>query len=339
MSGRGRPIRFLAVLFIGWTGVRVAMLWPAVPMPEALQALSPVPASRAAVAGPIAPGKRQSPPISRLGEPLPMRLPIAAPAMAGPERAVEVAFESRPRSPAAALASVPSMLTHVPEASGFIPVQAVPDRLAPLPDRWSATGWVALRPGQGLGAAPAGAQLGGSQAGLRIAWLALPRTRMAAVARVVAPLKGRGSEVAAGVEWQPFKVPVRLVAEHRFGLDGVKGGPGIGMIAGQDVQRAGFRLESYGQAGVLRRERSEPYADGAVRGLRVVRGEGIRVALGAGVWGAAQRGVERLDIGPSAVIGFPVARGQARLTIDWRQRVAGSARPGSGPALTLGSDF
>jgi hypothetical protein len=28
-----------------------------------------------------------------------------------------------------------------------------------------------------------------------------------------------------------------------------------------------------------------------------------------------------------------------RLSIDWRQRIAGRARPGSGPALSIGSDF
>ncbi|WP_204317143.1 hypothetical protein, partial [Klebsiella aerogenes] len=28
-----------------------------------------------------------------------------------------------------------------------------------------------------------------------------------------------------------------------------------------------------------------------------------------------------------------------RIALDWRQRVAGEARPGSGPALTLGADF
>jgi hypothetical protein len=43
----------------------------------------------------------------------------------------------------------------------------------------------------------------------------------------------------------------------------------------------------------------------------------------------------RLDIGPSIAL---VHQG-ARLTADWRVRIAGQARPGSGPSLTLGKDF
>ncbi|VVT20968.1 hypothetical protein SPHINGO361_150133 [Sphingomonas sp. EC-HK361] len=60
---------------------------------------------------------------------------------------------------------------------------------------------------------------------------------------------------------------------------------------------------------------------------------------GLGAWGGAQREASRLDIGPSIVALVPVGRQRARLTIDWRQRVAGNARPGSGLALTIGADF
>jgi hypothetical protein len=34
-----------------------------------------------------------------------------------------------------------------------------------------------------------------------------------------------------------------------------------------------------------------------------------------------------------------VAHGGLRLGAEWRQRVAGKAKPGSGPALSLGADF
>ena len=36
---------------------------------------------------------------------------------------------------------------------------------------------------------------------------------------------------------------------------------------------------------------------------------------------------------------FAFRLGAIALALDWRQRVAGAARPGSGPALTLASDF
>jgi len=88
---------------------------------------------------------------------------------------------------------------------------------------------------------------------------------------------------------------------------------------------------------VIRRDRAEPYADGAARATRRI-GHG-RFAIGAGIWGAAQRDAARLDIGPSATLALPVAGRDFRFALDWRQRVAGSARPGSGVALTLGSDF
>ncbi|MET0310212.1 MAG: hypothetical protein ABW023_16020 [Sphingomonas sp.] len=221
-----------------------------------------------------------------------------------------------------------------PVATQFQPI-------APMPSRWSAGAWLVARPGTGLGAAPGGGQIGGSQAGLRIAWLAVPDKEIAVFARIAAPLAGRGAEGAIGLEWQPTRAPVRLVAEQRFGLDGTPDGTGLGVIAGLDTPLpAVFRLEVYGQAGAIRRSRIEPYADGAARATRVVAGSGrLRLALGVGIWGAAQRDARRLDLGPSATLGLPLGAQNIRLALDWRQRVAGDARPGSGPALTIGGDF
>jgi hypothetical protein len=36
---------------------------------------------------------------------------------------------------------------------------------------------------------------------------------------------------------------------------------------------------------------------------------------------------------------LPVRSHSLRLSLDWRERVAGNAMPRSGPALTLGADF
>ena len=210
-----------------------------------------------------------------------------------------------------------------------------------MPDRWSAGAWLVVRPGTGIGAAPSGSQLGGSQAGGRLAWLLAPGSNLALFGRVTAPLRGRGAEAAIGVEWQPSEAPVRLVVERRVGIDGTTGGFGVGVVGGTDGPIAqGFRLESYGQAGAIRRERLEPYADGATRLTRQVAGSAaIRLSIGVGAWGAIQREANRLDVGPSVTLAFPVARQPLRLAVDWRQRVAGDARPGSGVALTLGGDF
>lgn len=59
-------------------------------------------------------------------------------------------------------------------------------------------------------------------------------------------------------------------------------------------------------------------------------------SAGFGVWGGAQPGVYRVDAGPRVTM--HVRKG-VRVHFDWRQRLAGNARPGSGPAVTLAGDF
>ncbi|HET6535129.1 MAG TPA: hypothetical protein VFG41_03010, partial [Sphingomicrobium sp.] len=59
-------------------------------------------------------------------------------------------------------------------------------------------------------------------------------------------------------------------------------------------------------------------------------------SAGFGVWGGAQPGLYRVDAGPR--ISMRV-RKNIRVDFDWRQRLAGNAAPGSGPAITLAADF
>lgn len=338
MNGRGRPVRFLALVALGWIGVRFALLWSQTgSLPEAIEALVPLASAESGTGAVVPPAQtRPVPAESRAAR-------IAAVTPAGAPAAPRAAFaESDPVRVQMALLALVQYGTPatVGDAALPLPPTAQPERLPGLPSRWSASAWFVARPGTGLGAAPGGSQLGGGQAGLRVAYMLAPRQRVAAFARAVTPLRGKGAEGSIGLEWQPLEAPVRLVAEQRFGLDGGRGGPGIGVIAGHDGMIAGLRLESYGQAGAIRRVRTEPYADGAVRATRMLaEGGGIRLALGGGAWGAAQRDAARLDLGPSATLALPLAGQNVRLALDWRQRVAGSARPGSGLALTLGSDF
>lgn len=212
---------------------------------------------------------------------------------------------------------------------------SAPAWLDPMPDRWSVSGWLVARAGSGTGAAPGGGQLGGAQAGVRAAFRIDPSARVAAFARLTTPLAGKGREAAIGVEWQPGRLPVRVIAEQRFGLDGTAGGTGLGVVAGLDTSVRGVRIETYGQAGIIARARTEPYADGAVRITSPLRRGAAPVSLGAGAWGGAQRDAQRLDIGPSVTL----AHQSVRISLDWRQRIAGRARPGSGLALTIGGDF
>ena len=327
---RGRPLRFLARVSVGWVGMRVAILWSETgSLPEAIRRFAaptvaslpprePAPAARLKVAAPklasVPAARRAAAPPRYVGDPVRMRMALLNLLQFG-----EAEYTDSPAALAPALFPA-----------------AAQQRSGPVADRWSASAWVTARPGSGLAVAPGG-QLGGSQAGVRLVYLLDPRRRIALFGRLVAPLSGPGREATLGVEWQPTRVPVRLVAEQRFAIDGGKSGPGLGMVAGLDRDFEGFRLESYGQAGAVRRDRVEPYADGAARATHRI-GHG-RFAIGAGMWGAAQRDAARFDMGPSATLAVPVAGHDFRLALDWRQRVAGNARPGSGLALTLGSDF
>jgi hypothetical protein len=339
VTGQGRPIRFLALVVSGWVGFRIALLWSATgSLPEAIRAFSPIAAAPNTPA--VAPqvhhlALRAGPPAAAFP---------ASPASGEAPRLSSVAAPTG--DPDRVQMALMGLIQYgVPTPVGTtvmpVPLAAQPETLPAFPSRWSASAWLVARAGRGLGAAPGSSQLGGGQAGLRVAWLAWPAQRLAAFGRVVTPLRGKGAEASFGLEWQPTRAPVRIVAEQRFGLDGTSGGPGAGVIAGFDGTVAtGFRLESYGQAGAIRRRRAEPYADGAVRATRTVaEGGSVHLALGGGVWAAAQRDAARFDIGPSATLALPLGKQSVRLALDWRQRIAGDARPGSGLALTLGSDF
>lgn len=334
MIGRGRPLRFVALVAVGWAGMRTVMLWPVgATLPEAIEAAFPLRAAQAATSPkPVAAASlpvRQAPvpavavsappllaagPAVRRGDPARIDLAMLGLVSFGREEAFGVPPGTlrRPATPAA-----------LPEAA--------------QPSRWSASAWFVTRRGASTG----GPLLGGDQAGLRVAYH--PGSgRIALFARLTAPLAGRGSEAAAGIEWRPSTAPVRIVAEYRAGLDGTPGGPAVGVVAGVYAVPLplDFSLEAYGQAGAVARTRIDPFADGALRVTRQVAASGrTRLDIGAGAWGAAQRGTARLDIGPSAVASLPVGESALRLAIDWRERVAGDARPGSGPALSLGADF
>jgi hypothetical protein len=134
-------------------------------------------------------------------------------------------------------------------------------------------------------------------------------------------------------------VPLRIAAERRQALGrGGRSAFSLGVHGGvSDVAAAaGFRLEAYGQAGIVGLQARDVFVDGQLRALRpVARQGGLKV--GGGVWAAAQPGVARLDIGPSASL--RIAGADTTVILDWRHRAAGNARPGSGPALTVWTDF
>lgn len=331
---RGRPLRFLGAVIVGWIGLRVVLLWPQLDSPAAvIRAIVPPVAAQpiTAVRPEIAATKSQrgNPPVATNRSPDDAR-PARRHRAPDPIRIAPQYGDPQPAGTEAAPA-LPGLPRPVPAAAPPSPAS-----------RWSGSAWIVARGGSGIAPGTLGGQLGGSQAGVRFAYLLDRRHRIALAGRVTAPLGPGLREAALGIEWQPTRLPLRIVAEQRAALGGGRGGPAIGVIGGFGPVgvAAGFRLEGYGEAGAIRRASTEAYVDGGARLTRPLAKLGaVRIDLGAGTWGAAQRGAARFDVGPTLSVAMPIARQPVRLSLDWRARVAGDAHPGSGPALTLGADF
>lgn len=330
----GRPLLFLTVVLGGWIGMRVALLWPAsAPGPLAV----------------LAPGARAS------GRALPPRVEaatnVAPPAMPRPEpagRARQRGHAAGGPGPASGVPAPPvtfALAPSPPRAAGIPPMRiAVLPGLPPapsayLPPRLSGSGWMIVRGGAAIPFAP---QLGGDQAGMRLTYAVDGARRLAIVGRYAAAL-GMPQQVAAfGLGWRPTSLPVHLVAEQRFGLRGVRGGPALGLVGGVGPLplAGGVRIDAYGQGGAIARDGIEGFIDGAVRLSQPVAAWGpARIELGLAAWGGAQRGAARLDAGPAAAFALPLAARTLRVSVEWRQRLMGNAAPASGPAMAIGTDF
>lgn len=212
---------------------------------------------------------------------------------------------------------------------------------------WSLSSWLYLS--EGAVAAPDGiaaaSQLGGSQAGLRLVYGFGETGRARAYGRATMAVRRPDQrELAFGLAYAPLaRVPVDFAVEQRLavGKEGrtafaamVSGGVGDVALPG------GFRLDAYGQAGVVGARRRDAFADGAVViDHRLGADESSLLRLGALAAGAVQPGAARVDVGPRLTLRLPDVAAGSRIALDWRQRVAGDARPESGLALTLAADF
>ncbi len=241
----------------------------------------------------------------------------------------------------AAERAVPPNPEEIPEAvvPALSPLPAIPT-LPPLPSpkhRWSASLWAVAR--QGGGTLLPGGQLGGTQAGVRLLRRLDRHGDLSASLRLSAPWEGFGREMAVGLDWKPARrLPVRLIVEQRVPLDTGRGGTALLAVAGYGPRdlAPGVTVTAYAQGGAVARGSVEPFADGAARISTTLT---PNVDLGLGLWGGAQRDAQRLDVGPTLGIALPLAERRLRLSLDWRQRVAGRAAPDSGPALTIAGDF
>lgn len=212
---------------------------------------------------------------------------------------------------------------------------------------WSLGGWAYIHGGdqsqpEGIAAA---SQLGGSQAGLRLAYGFGDTGRARAYGRAtMAVRRTEEREVALGLAFAPLpRFPVDLAVERRIAAGQEGRSAFAAMVSGGVSDLAlpgGFRLDAYGQAGVVGVRRRDGFVDGAiVVDRRLGPDENAALRLGALAAGAAQPGAARVDVGPRLTLRLPDVGEGSRIALDWRQRVAGDAHPQSGLALTVATDF
>ena len=194
---------------------------------------------------------------------------------------------------------------------------------------------------------------GASQAGGVLQYRLAPSSRRdpRLYTRAYRALVSRGeSELALGASLRPLpRVPVRLAGEVRY-TDAAFSEtfrPAAYAVTELAPVRLplGTVLEVYGQGGWVGGPGETPFADGqatVTRPLPVVArltDERLRLSLGAGAWGGAQRDAQRLDLGPTLRLDLRIGKVPARVSVDWRLRVAGDAAPGSGVAATVATGF
>ncbi len=340
MRREGAPLRFAVIVLSLWGAGRAFWLIPSVVETPAI-------ASQPEIYG-EAEGKTSIPMIARnwaarffLADEAPQQLTLSLPA-ATPRQPIMSDHAPALLQTAAANADQPEFLTPVPPAAS---PRLDLDTAVRAASRWSGSTWMFVREGSDGRALAATGQLGGSQAGARVRWRVNSgeQLRTALYGRLSSPLDDvDGAEAAIGGEWHPLPgKPIWIAAERRVAI-GKQGRNAWSAYVAGGVWKPGLpmdlTLDGYGQAGVVGAKRRDLFADGAVRLSRPVASEqGPRV--GAGMWGAAQPGVARLDVGPHARVPIKVAKQPFSISADYRVRVAGDAAPGSGVAVTLASDF
>jgi hypothetical protein len=360
-----RPsLRFLALAVVGWIGVRAAAL-DMIPGGELFriergEAKTPPivatqfpPIEPVALAPPAAAAEQYYPAAYEQPAARPVLIPIYFPApvstpaaarsphldalLPEPRRAFYASSPALDDMPMSRLAAV-----SIP-ARRSVPVQITPDAqpLRPRLDRLQLSSWALLRSQQtgvaGSRSLASGGQLGASQAGARLIYNF--NRQLALSARMSSEVGRRGGEVAAGVRVRPLlALPIWLTAERRQRIGRFGGGRSVFALFAEAglYQRPlpwSFTFDSYLQGGVVGAKTRDLFIDGA---LAVTRPVYRNFSLGFGIWGGAQPGLSRLDAGPRLTI---QVRRNLKVHADWRQKLVGNARPGSGPALTLSGDF
>ncbi len=329
------PLRFLGAVVGGWVAIRVIALapdWAGEALPEVAAAERPAPLAAVPTSRAVAPSAGVGQAVARQGRWSPS---VGAPStrlalLSAGDMAARLTTFSLPRRAEPFLAPSPPGVAQL-----FPPVPAPPGR----DRRWSGSAWLFVRDGASAPTLVPGGELGGSQAGLRLTYRLLGRRAPLALSgRAYLPLdRPEGAEAAVGLDWRPLpRLPIHILAERReaIGRDG-RSDFALTLYGGGERRLGPVRIEAWGQAGAVGVEDPDLFADGLVRATARVG----PLDVGGGLWGGAQPGAARLDAGPHVSGRMPIRGVNLRLMGEWRFRVAGDAAPGSGPALTLASDF
>ena len=221
--------------------------------------------------------------------------------------------------------------------------------------RWSGQAFALLRqsgtdPATGIATGPL---LGASQSGLAIAYAPSPLARrpLAATARLNAATDAQGRtdprsvQAAFGVRWQATPA-LALSAERLVSLGELARDDWLLRLSGgssRSFRAGGVRLntDAYGEVSLL--GNGDLVAAGQSRALVPLAQNRLSLAAGLGAWGSLQKTgtgtIGRLDLGPSAVVRLGEGRFGLELQADYRQRLSGNAEPGSGPTVTLSTNF
>lgn len=278
------------------------------------------------------------------------RAPLASRVATGHELMLLAAFSQVPvLDDLAALfapAQRPPPATSQPPAA---PLQA-PAQLAVRQgtDRWSADAWVLLRKDTTTAVTSGRGSYGQSQAGAVIRYHLAPSSafRPTAYLRASQALgTERETEAALGFAARPIPgVPLSTAAELRATHTAGRTSPRPAVFAVTELPPAhlpfGITGEAYAQAGYVWGDYETAFVDGEMRAERPLMRLGPgELRVGGGVWGGAQKGAARFDVGPSATLALKIGQAPSRVSMDWRFRIAGDANPASGPALTLSAGF
>lgn len=233
-----------------------------------------------------------------------------------------------------------------------LPAQGLPKpQDKPRADRWSLDNWAFWRQGSSsipttnLGRAPS---YGASQAGSVLRYELAPSNarRPRLYLRGYSALAGPSEqEVSAGLSARPLaKIPLRLHAEARAlrasGRTSARGAAFVTTELPPAKLPLGLEGEFYGQAGYVLGRNETGFADGQAQVTRKVSDLSLaKIRVGAAAFAGAQKGAQRLDVGPTLRFDLSLGDSPARLSVDWRERVAGDAEPDSGVAVTLSTRF